>query len=155
MENQTIQSDEYWMRIALEQAKAAEILGEVPVGAVIVSNHSIVAMSGNRRESEQNPLAHAECLALSEAAKKLGRWRLTGCTMYVTLEPCVMCAGGIVLARIDRVVYGAKDPKTGAVDSGFEILRSPRLNHSPAVESGVLAQECGAILTEFFRRRRT
>jgi len=142
------------MALALRQAEAAAATGEAPIGAVLVEGDAVVAQAHNRRETDNDPTAHAELIVLREAAKALGRWRLAGCTLYVTLEPCLMCAGAIVLARVDRVVYGASDPKAGAVESLYQALSDERLNHRPVVQGGVLAKECGAVLTEFFRRRR-
>ncbi len=142
------------MRLALEQAREAAARDEAPIGCVIVHGGSVIASAGNRRETDADPLAHAEVLAIREAARALGRWRLTGCTMYVTLELCTMCARAIVLARLDRVVYGADDPKAGAVRSLYRVLEDERLNHAPIVESGVLAHECGEILSAFFRAKR-
>jgi tRNA(adenine34) deaminase len=121
---------------------------------VIVSDGRVVAAGHNRREIDADPVSHAELLAIREAARKLGRWRLAGCTLYVTLEPCVMCAGAIVLARLDRVVYGAADPKAGAVESLYRVLADERLNHRPVVTTGVMGEECSRMLSEFFRRKR-
>lgn len=142
------------MEIALAQAALAAEAGETPIGAVLVCDGQVVAATHNRRESDNDPTAHAELLALREGARRLGRWRLTGCTLYVTLEPCLMCAGAIVLARIDRLVYGATDPKAGAVTSLFAAVTDERLNHRAQVTGGVLAEKCGTLLTEFFRARR-
>lgn len=147
-------TDFNFMRKALEQASMAAAKAEVPVGAVVVHNNQVIAEAYNERESLPSALAHAEILALEKATKALGRWRLTGCTLYVTLEPCVMCAGAIVQSRVDRVVYGAKDPKAGAVESLYQVLSDARLNHRPMLTSGVMAEECGQILSEFFRRKR-
>lgn len=146
--------DEKWMRLALEMAKQGETIGEVPVGAVIVFEGEVVAKAHNLRESCLNPTYHAEVLAIQEASQKLGRWRLTGCELFVTLEPCVMCSGAIVQARLDRVIYGAKDPKAGAVDSLYQILSDSRLNHRPLVAGGILKKECSQILKGFFRQKR-
>lgn len=143
------------MQVALDLAKKAAEKGEVPVGAVVVFEGKVIAGSGNAKEAAADPLGHAEIGVLREAAKSLGRWRLTGCTLYVTLEPCVMCAGALVHARVDRVVYGAPDPKAGAVESLYTILSDPRLNHRPQVTNGVLGAECGRLLSEFFAKRRT
>lgn len=143
-----------YMRKALELAARAGAEGEVPVGAVVVCDNQVIAEAYNEREMRPSSLAHAELLALERATDKLGRWRLTGCTLYVTLEPCVMCAGALVQARVDRVVFGATDPKAGAVGSLYNILSDARLNHRPEVTGGVLAAECGAILSEFFRQKR-
>ena len=139
---------------ALAEARRAAAEGEVPIGAVLVVDGRIAGRGRNARERLQDPTGHAEILALQEAARALGRWRLTGATMYATLEPCPMCAGALVNARIDRLVYGVADPKAGAVDTLFDVLRDARLNHRIAVTSGVLTQECGAVLQEFFRQRR-
>ncbi len=142
------------MNRAILLARKAEAIGEVPIGALIVGPEGIIAEAYNLRESNSDPLGHAELLVIGAAAKKLGRWRLEETTLYVTLEPCVMCAGAIVQSRISRVVFGAKDPKGGAVSSLYEILSDPRLNHRPEITSGVEAEVCGEILTNFFRRLR-
>lgn len=149
-----LKDDESFMKVALEQAHFAERLGEVPIGAVLVHEGQIIAASGNVRESQFDPTGHAELVVLREGAKKLCRWRLTGCTLYVTLEPCTMCAGALVLARVDRVVFGATDPKAGAVISISNVLSNPKLNHQPQLEGGVCAEECGKALSDFFRRKR-
>jgi tRNA(adenine34) deaminase len=146
--------DETFMAEALAEARLAASEGEVPIGAVVAFEGRIVGRGRNARERLHDPTAHAEILALQEAARTLGRWRLTGATMYATLEPCPMCAGALVNARIDRLVYGVADPKAGAVDTLFDVVRSPRLNHRLAVTSGVLAIECGELLRDFFRARR-
>ena len=146
--------DERMMRLAIAQAVAAEELGEVPVGAVIHRAGEVIASAHNRREIDQDPVAHAEILALRDAAKKLGTWRLEGCTLVVTLEPCPMCAGAIVNSRIERLVYGATDPKMGCVHTLHQLCTDPRFNHRAQVTAGVLAIECGALLTNFFRKRR-
>jgi tRNA(adenine34) deaminase len=143
-----------FMAQALQLAKIAASHGEVPVGAVVVLGDTVVAAAANEKEGGASALAHAELLALQRASEKLGRWRLTGCTLYVTLEPCVMCAGALVQARVDRVVYGCADPKAGAVHSLYQILTDPRLNHRPAVEAGVLKGPCSQVLKEFFALRR-
>ena len=148
------QSDSYWMRFALDAAREAERAGEVPVGAIIVAGEKLVATGANRTISDNDPTAHAEMVALRAAAKELGNYRLAGATMYVTIEPCAMCAGAIVQARIDRLVYGADDPKGGAIRSCFAILDHPRINHHVEVTSGVLEEECAAILQAFFSPRR-
>jgi len=142
------------MREAIAAARAAEGHGDVPIGAVVALDGEAIAVAGNRREADRDPTAHAELLAIREAAAKMGGWRLPGTTLYVTLEPCTMCAGAIVLARVPRVVYGATDPKAGAVDSIAEVLRDPALNHRPEVESGLLEKECGDLLRHFFAARR-
>jgi tRNA(adenine34) deaminase len=143
------------MGSALEEAEAAETDGEVPVGAVVVAGGEIVAAGRNRRERDGDPTAHAEVLALRAAAGRLGSWRLDGCTLYATLEPCAMCAGSMVLARVPTLVFGASDPKAGAVGSLYDLVRDPRHNHRLEVVEGVLADDCGALLTRFFRARRT
>ncbi len=142
------------MREALALAREAGERGEVPVGAVAVLEDRIVGRGANARESARDPTAHAELLAIQDAARTLGRWRLTGVTLYVTLEPCAMCAGAMVLARIDRLVYGASDPKAGAAGSLMDLTSDPRLNHRFPVERGVLADESGELLKAFFRARR-
>lgn len=147
-------SDEYFMRQALAQASLAAGEGEVPVGCVVTRNDEIIASAYNRRIGDCDPTAHAEILAIRKAAKAVGGWRLDGCQLVVTLEPCCMCAGAIVLARLDRVVYGATDPKGGAVETLYEICTDQRLNHRPGITSGVLASECGSILSTFFADRR-
>jgi tRNA(adenine34) deaminase len=146
--------DEQYMRIAIAQAQIAEENGDVPIGAVIVHSSKIIAKAYNQREQLQDPTAHAEIIALTQAAAALENWHLNDCTIYVTLEPCCMCAGALVLSRIDRLVYGCDDPKTGAVKSLYNIVQDKRLNHQVEVVSGVLADECGALLTEFFKKRR-
>jgi tRNA(adenine34) deaminase len=139
---------------ALALARAASECGEVPVGAVALHGGEVVGRGANRREGARDPTAHAELLAIQEAARALGRWRLTGVTLVVTLEPCAMCAGAMVLARIDRLVFGALDPKAGAAGSVLDVCTDARLNHRVEVVKGVRAAECGALLTEFFRARR-
>lgn len=146
--------DQQFMRAAIREAELAAVEGEVPVGAVVVHDGSIIATAHNQRETLLDPTAHAEMIALTQAAAGLGSWRLSGCTLYVTLEPCPMCAGAIVNARVPRVVYGATDPKAGAVESLYTLLADPRLNHAAAVTRGVLDQECGDLLRHFFRARR-
>lgn len=147
--------DEAYMREAIAEAQKARTLGEVPIGAVIVGpDGAIVGRGHNLRETTHDPTAHAEMIAVREAASKLGSWRLTGCSLYVTIEPCPMCAGAIVLARIDRVVYGAPDPKAGAVDTLYQLLQDPRLNHRADVTRGVLQEECAALIQAFFRTLR-
>jgi tRNA(adenine34) deaminase len=142
------------MRQALELARQAAAMGEVPVGALVVHQGRIVSRAYNLRETLQDPTAHAECLALTLAGRSLGRWRLDGCTIYVTLEPCPMCAGAIGLSRMDRLVYGAADPKAGACRSLYRLLDDPRLNHRVRQTAGVLAEDCGALLSDFFAIRR-
>jgi tRNA(adenine34) deaminase len=145
---------EEWMGAALAEAAKAEALGEVPIGAVIVRGGSLVAAGHNRRIADRDPTAHSEMLAIRSAAAALGDWRLEGCTLVVTLEPCCMCAGAIVLARLDRLVYGAADPKAGAVDTLYRLCTDDRLNHRVEIVAGVRAAECGSMLTEFFRKQR-
>ena len=143
------------MRLALAEAVLAGAAGEVPVGAVVVGPRGEVLGRGhNAREAGADPTAHAEMMAMRAAARALGQWRLTGATLVVTLEPCTMCAGAAVLARVDRVVFGAHDPKAGAVGSLWDVVRDRRLNHRPEVVSGVLAAECSALLAQFFQARR-
>lgn len=146
--------DERFMRLALEQARLAAAIDEVPIGAVVVCDGQVVAASHNRRETDADPSAHAEFSALVEASRALGRWRLTGCTVYVTLEPCLMCAGLMVNARVDRCVFGAPDPKGGALGTLYDVSHDPRLNHAFQVTAGVLQKECAAELQTFFKRRR-
>lgn len=145
---------ERWMRAALEVAQGCATSGDVPVGAAIVKGDDVLATGGNRREADQDPTAHAEIVAIRAAARAVGSWRLDGCTLYVTLEPCAMCAGAMVLARLDRVVFGAADPKAGFAGSLGNLLADPRLNHHPEVAGGVLEDECGEALRAFFRERR-
>jgi len=142
------------MHEALAAAREALAAGEVPVGAVIVRGGVVLARAGNRTRRDRDATAHAESLAIRAASAALGDWRLTGCTLYVTLEPCAMCAGALVLARVSRVVFGAWDEKAGMAGSVGDLLRHPRLNHRPEVQGGVLEAECGSLLSEFFRARR-
>jgi tRNA(adenine34) deaminase len=143
------------MRLALEEARQASATGDVPVGCVILdASGTLVGRGRNAREATGDPTAHAEILALRTAAQAVGEWRLAGCTLVVTLEPCTMCAGALVLARVARLVYGAVDEKAGAVGSLWDVVRDRRLNHRPEVVGGVLAAECGAVLTEFFSAHR-
>ena len=146
--------DERYMRMALDEARLAAEEGEVPIGAVVVCDGRVVSRAHNRRETDADPSAHAEFSAMVAAARELGRWRLTGCTVYVTLEPCLMCAGLMVNARVDRCVYGASDPKGGALGTLFDVSCDPRLNHAFAVSAGVLGDEAADLLREFFRARR-
>jgi len=146
--------DATWMAEALAEARKAAAEGEVPIGAVVVHDSRIVGRGRNARETRRDPTAHAEMLALQEAARALGRWRLTGATVYATLEPCPMCAGALVNARVDRLVYAVPDPKAGAAGTLFDVVRDERLNHRLEVTAGVLGRECGELLTEFFRARR-
>jgi tRNA(adenine34) deaminase len=149
-----VSEDERFMRMALGEAERAGREGEVPVGAVLVSAGRVLARAHNRPIHLQDPSAHAEILALRRGAKKLGNYRMEGCDLYVTIEPCAMCAGAIVQARLRRTVFGAQDPKAGASGSALNVLNHPRLNHQSEVVSGVLAEDCAALLREFFRRRR-
>ena len=146
--------DEHFMRLALREAERALAHDDVPVGAVVVAAEEVIGAGRNERELRQDPTAHAEILALREAARHLGTWRLLDSVLYVTLEPCAMCAGAIVLARVPRVVYGTADPKAGAAGSVLDVLAEPRLNHRPVVDGGVLADECAGLLREFFAARR-
>jgi tRNA(adenine34) deaminase len=138
------------MRLALAEANKAAACGETPVGAVLVLNNEVVAAAHNMRETWQDPAAHAELLAVREAAARLGRWRLSGAALYVTLEPCLMCAGALVLARIDRLVYGCRDAKAGALGSVYDVVRDGRLNHTYRITPGILEQECRSVLVRFF-----
>jgi len=149
-------TDDYrFMQLALDHARTAATYGDVPVGAVVVDDtHTVVGFGFNRREQDNDPTAHAEVLALRDAAQTTGNWRLSGCTLYVTLEPCVMCAGALVLARIDTVVFGADDAKAGACGALYDIVRDPALNHQLAVRRGVCATEANLLLVDFFAERR-
>jgi len=147
-------NDEAFMKEALKEAEKALQADEVPVGAVVVHQGRVIARAHNQRETFRDPTAHAEMIAITQAAAALDRWRLSGCILYVTLEPCAMCAGAMVLARIDRLVFGADDPKAGAVGSLYNIPHDSRLNHRLEVTAGVLAEECGGLLQEFFRTKR-
>ncbi|KEK21794.1 tRNA adenosine(34) deaminase TadA [Bacillus gaemokensis] len=149
-----MEQDIYFMKIAMEEAKKAEAIQEVPIGAAIVLDGEVISTAHNLRETEQRSIAHAELLAIDEACKKLGTWRLENATLYVTLEPCPMCAGGIVLSRVKRVVYGASDPKGGCAGTLMNLLTDERFNHQCEVVSGVMEEECGTLLTNFFRELR-
>ncbi len=149
------EADRKWMAAALDEARAAPDHGDVPAGCVVVREGRIVARAHNRREADADPTAHAELLAVRAAAQALGTWRLTGCTVYATLEPCPMCAGALVLARVDRLVYGCVDPKAGACGSLYDLVRDDRLNHRVAVTAGILADDCGTLLRTFFQARRS
>jgi len=146
--------DERWMREALREAEKARLADEVPVGCIIVHEGRAIGRAHNQRETLHDPTAHAEMIAITQAAEALASWRLSGCTLYVTLEPCTMCAGAMILGRIARLVYGATDPKAGAIASVFRVLDEPRLNPHIPVAAGVLADACGSILTDFFRAKR-
>jgi tRNA(adenine34) deaminase len=147
-------NDQHYMTICLKLAQQAALRDEVPVGAVIVQNDVIIAEASNEKVATQDPTAHAEIIAIKQASQKLNNWRLSDCTLYVTLEPCPMCAGAIVQSRIKRVVYGCKDLKSGAVDSIYQITQDQRLNHQTEVTAGVLAQACSELLTTFFKSKR-
>src|SRR3984885_6711119 len=146
--------DEYFMRLALREASRALEHDDVPIGAVVVRDGEVIGLGHNERELRADPTAHAELIALRDAARTLGSWRILDAVLYVTLEPCAMCAGAIVLARVPRVVFGATDPKAGAAGSALDVLDHPRLNHRPQVESGLLAEECADLLRAFFAPRR-
>ena len=147
------QRDAHWMHQALLEAKKAAALGEIPVGAVIVRDEQAIARAHNRRELDQDAMAHAEVLCIQQACRVLNSWRLSGCTLYVTLEPCPMCSGAIINSRLDRVVYGAKDDKAGCAGSVADLFVMP-FNHTPVIRSGILEEECAAVLSEFFETLR-
>ncbi len=147
------QRDAHWMHQALLEAKKAAALGEIPVGAVIVRDEQVIARAHNRRELDQDSMAHAEVLCIQQACRVLNSWRLSGCTLYVTLEPCPMCSGAIINSRLDRVVYGAKDDKAGCAGSVADLFVMP-FNHTPVIRSGILEEECAAVLSEFFETLR-
>jgi tRNA(adenine34) deaminase len=151
----TDKEDKHFMKLAIQQAQIAEENADVPIGALVVHKGNIIGRAYNQREQLQDPTAHAEIIALTQAAAALENWHLNGCTIYVTLEPCPMCAGALVLARMDRLVYGCDDPKAGACKSLYNIVQDKRLNHRLQVTSGVLAAECTSLLRNFFRRRRS
>ncbi|MBD1383483.1 tRNA adenosine(34) deaminase TadA [Metabacillus arenae] len=146
--------DEQYMRLAIEEAKKAGEIGEVPIGAVLINGNKIAASGFNLRETQQRSIAHAEILVIDQACKRLGTWRLEDATLYVTLEPCPMCAGAIVLSRVKRVVYGAPDPKGGCAGTLMNLLQEERFNHQVEVVPGVLAEECGQLLSRFFKKIR-
>ena len=148
------QEDQRWMQAAIAEAHLAEQLGEVPIGAVVVKEGQIIGRGHNLRESKHDPTAHAELEAIREACEQLGAWRLLDCTLYVTLEPCPMCAGAIVQSRLKRVVYGTTDPKAGCAGTLMNLLQEPRFNHETELTSGVLQLECAQLLTQFFRQLR-
>jgi len=150
----SLASDEQYIRNALDLARDAAKRNEVPIGAVVVRSGAIIAAATNRTVRDQDPTAHAELIAIREASAKLDRWQLDDCTLYVTIEPCAMCAGAIVLARVKRVVFGAWDEKAGMAGSVGDLLRHPRLNHRPEVRAGVLAEECGRVVEDFFAAQR-
>lgn len=146
--------DNYYMELALSEARKAYDLGEIPIGAVLVVDGTVIASAHNMRETWHDATAHAEMIVIREACRQLERWRLTGATLYVTIEPCPMCAGALVMSRIDRLVYGSSDYKAGGVESVFNIVQNKALNHSMEVTAGVMADECAGIMREFFRMRR-
>lgn len=147
-------SDEYWMARALEMAEKAKYLGEIPVGAVITLDNRLISEAHNEKEQNSDATAHAEILVIQRASKELGRWRLKDCTMYVTLEPCLMCLGAVISARLDRLVYGALDKKAGAIESTYKLSETTHFNHYPKLTSGVLAQKSGVIIKQFFQELR-
>jgi len=149
-----IEQDHYYMNLAIEEAQKAAAKGEVPIGAVIVHEGEVIARAHNLRETTQNAVMHAELLAIQEACQKVGNWRLENAKLYVTLEPCPMCAGAILQSRIPRVIYGARDAKAGSVDSLYRLLNDERFNHQCDVTESVMADECGGMLTQFFRALR-
>ncbi len=142
------------MKEALKEAKKAELIDEVPIGCVIVKDDKIIARGHNQRETKQSPIGHAEIIAINKASKKLKSWRLEGCDIYVTLEPCIMCSGAIIQSRINKVYYGASDPKGGALGSSINVLEANNINHHPEVISGVLKEECSSIITNYFKAKR-
>ena len=146
--------DEKFMLAALKEAEKSAALDEVPVGAVIVRNNKIIARGHNLREKTNDPTSHAEIVAIRKACKKLNSWRLEGCTIYVTIEPCAMCAGTLLWTRIDRIVFGASDPKGGALGSSFELFRVKNINHHPEITKGVLEDKCGSLISDFFKKKR-
>ena len=143
-----------YMKEALKEAKKAELIDEVPIGCVIVKDDKIIARGHNQRETNQSPIGHAEIIAINKASKKLKSWRLEGCDIYVTLEPCIMCSGAIIQSRISKVYYGAFDPKGGALGSSINILEAKNINHHPEVISGVMQEECSKIITNYFKQKR-
>lgn len=143
-----------YMKEALKEAKKAELIDEVPIGCVIVKDDKIIARGHNQRETNQSPIGHAEIVAINKASKKLKSWRLEGCDIYVTLEPCIMCSGAIIQSRINKVYYGASDPKGGALGSSINVLEASNINHHPEVISGVLKEECSSIITNYFKAKR-
>jgi len=154
MTNETDSLDIFWMQRALDLARKAQELGEVPIGAVLVRDEQIIGEGYNAPISQQDPTAHAEIMALRDAARRIGNYRLLNTTLYVTIEPCTMCAGALIHARVAQLVYGASEPRSGAVTSIFDVLQSGSLNHKVEVRHGILASECAALIREFFRQRR-
>ena len=147
-------NDEYYMLLALKEAMKAQAIDEVPIGAIIVKNDKVISRGHNQREKRNDPTAHAEIIAIRKACKKLGVWRLDGCQLYVTIEPCSMCAGTLLWTRIDRIVFGAKDPKGGALGSSYHLFEQKNLNHYPVICGGVLENECGQLVSAFFQNKR-
>ena len=143
-----------FMREAIKEAKKAELIDEVPIGCVIVKDDRVIARGHNVRETKKTPLGHAEIIAIDKASKKLGAWRLQDCEIYITLEPCIMCAGAIIQSRIRRVYYGAKDPKGGAIESSIKVLEAKNINHHPEIVGGVLQEECTEIIKNYFKSKR-
>ncbi len=155
MQYKASKTDEECMRLALAEAQKAAAVGETPVGAIVVFETEVIAAAHNMRESWQDPVAHAELLAVRQASARLGRWRLADATLYVTLEPCLMCAGALVLARLGRVVYGCRDPKAGALGSVYDVVRDGKLNHIYRITPGILEAECSEVLSRFFEKLRS
>lgn len=143
-----------YMKEAIKEAKKAQLIDEVPIGCVIVKDDKIIARGHNQRETKQSPIGHAEIIAINKASKKLKSWRLEGCDIYVTLEPCIMCSGAIIQSRINKVYYGASDPKGGALGSSINVLEANNINHHPKVVSGILKEECSSIITNYFKAKR-
>ena len=143
-----------FMKEAIKEAKKAELIDEVPIGCVIVKDDKVVARGHNVRETKKTPLGHAEIIVIDKASKKLGAWRLQDCDIYITLEPCIMCAGAIIQSRIRHVYYGAKDPKGGAIESSINVLEAKNINHHPEITSGILEEECSNIISQYFKRKR-
>ena len=143
-----------YMKEAIKEAKKAQLIDEVPIGCVIVKDDKIIARGHNQRETKQSPIGHAEIIAINKASKKLKSWRLEGCDIYVTLEPCIMCSGAIIQSRINKVYYGASDPKGGALGSSINVLEANNINHHPKVMSGILQEECSSIITNYFKAKR-
>lgn len=149
-----MEKKERYMREAIKEAKKAELIDEVPIGCVIVKNDKIISRGHNVRETEQNPIGHAEIIAIRKASKKLNSWRLEDCDIYITLEPCIMCSGAIIQSRIKTIYYGASDPKGGALGSSIDVLTANGINHHPNVEGGVLKEECSSIISNYFKAKR-
>ena len=149
-----IKDDKYFMNLALKEARKAEAIDEVPIGCVIVKDNKVISRGYNLRETKQDPTGHAEIVAVKKASKKLNSWRLENCTLYVTIEPCIMCSGAIIQSRISRVVYGAPDLKGGALTSSINVLEAKNINHHPEVIGGVLQEECSSIIKEYFKKKR-